>query len=64
MSERTKYSDRSDHIWFRKDGKWKCALCGAITRSKPSRPTPPNWMPERYDELTPEDRSHAPFEAT
>lgn len=52
---------RSDHIWLLVDEdlptmRFKCCTCGAVTNAPPPFPTPPNWMPRRYEELTSDDR--------
>jgi hypothetical protein len=58
---------RSEHVWFRLVRKglfagYKCCVCGALTRREPpDRPTPEDWMPERYEELTPDERAMSPF---
>jgi hypothetical protein len=51
---------RSDHVWFsRKDG-FLCVLCGALCSKPPAFPTPAEWMPDRYEALTKEERALCP----
>lgn len=38
-------------------GYYKCVLCGAITPSAPPYPTDPEWLPQRYEALTDEERT-------
>lgn len=52
--------DRKDHVWFRDGGRWKCCLCGAVTPFPPHYPTPPDWAPSRYEELTADERGLCP----
>lgn len=51
-----KKPERTDHIWFKKNGVWKCCLCGGVTRTPPPFPTPERWVAERYEKLTDEER--------
>lgn len=54
--------DRKDHVWdFRSGSCWKCVLCGAVSKSPPWYPTPPQWTPSRYEALSEEDRALCPF---
>jgi hypothetical protein len=56
--------DRKDHIWFRRrEGGWKCCLCGAVTHqtTPPDYPTALKWQAEEYEELTEKERSQRPF---
>jgi hypothetical protein len=58
-------ANRGDHVWHQvhlEGGRiqYKCCLCGAVTKVKPPSPTPEEWMPDRYEELTPADRAMCP----
>jgi hypothetical protein len=54
---------RTDHVWFRRKGRWKCALCGCFTRKAPPKfPTPEGWLPEGVEKLTPDERALCPPE--
>lgn len=45
--------NRGMHVWFkRKDGSWKCALCGGVTR----RPTDDD-LPDTFEPLTDYERA-------
>lgn len=53
---------RNEHIWHhRRDGSFKCVLCGAITTS-PGVVEHKGLAPERYEKLTDEERDLAPVE--
>ncbi len=52
--------DRKDHCWRQWDGGYKCVLCGAVTKYPPPYPTPPKWMPDRYEVVTKEDDELCP----
>ena len=65
QTPRDKAVHRSDHVWFLKSGgggtTYKCCLCGGITLNPPPHPTPKDWMPEDYEELTQPERDLCPF---
>lgn len=50
--------NRADHVWlyYIDRNRWKCVLCGAICVHPPKYPTPPDWMPDRYEKLTEEEQ--------
>jgi hypothetical protein len=55
--------DRKDHVWARwGKGGWKCVLCGAVTRTKepPPYPTPGDFVPDLFEELTDAERAQCP----
>lgn len=52
--------NRTDHVWFKTNGVFKCCLCGAVTRRPPHYPTPPDWSPLRYERLTDDERALCP----
>lgn len=52
-------ADRKDHLWHLRGNSYLCLLCGAVTMKPPSYPTPNNWMPDKYEALTDEDRELA-----
>jgi hypothetical protein len=54
--------NRTDHVWFKNNGLFKCCLCGAVCRRPPNYPTPPDWTPLKYEPLTPEERALCPPE--
>lgn len=48
--------NRSKHVWVKTPtGRWKCVLCGAITR-EPSD----DCEPDCYEDLTDEERAVCP----
>ncbi len=53
--------DRSKHCFAFLGGRWKCLLCGGITRQLPPNPEPADWIPDRYEPLTDEERQRVPF---
>lgn len=52
--------DRTDHVWLRRRGGYKCVLCGGITSRPPQYPTPKDWVPTRYEPLDDEERLLVP----
>lgn len=60
-----KQPDRTDHVW-RGLGTvtivgWKCVLCGGVTnKTPPFYPTPTDWVPEKTEKLTDEERAMCP----
>lgn len=59
QTERTKRPNRREHIWKRQGRKrWKCLLCGAVVcdRLPPDTPTPKDFHPDSYEELTDHER--------
>ena len=56
--------DRKDHVWttltLEAGPMYKCVLCGALTLRPPPYPTPADWLPGRYRELTQADRESCP----
>ena len=52
----------SDHFWIipAKGSDFKCARCGTVSNDPPQLPTPPDWMPDRYEPLTAEERAQCP----
>lgn len=56
--------DRTDHVWFRLGpGRWKCALCGGVVPgTPPAYPTPPAFVPPRFEGLTDAERRLSPPE--
>lgn len=48
--------DRSFHVWTQHGDKWKCVICGGVTKH-PSI----NGNVERYELLTDEERLMSPF---
>ena len=61
--------NRLDHVWFRRKGRWKCCLCGSVTRKSPpprrrkGETAPETWLPEAVEPLTREERALCPPEA-
>lgn len=62
-----KHPDRTDHVWMKCDGAdppktryYRCVLCGAVTDDPPDYPTPKEWTPKFYDEITAKDRELCP----
>jgi hypothetical protein len=55
-----KYASRTLHIWRKKDGLYKCVLCGAVCQWPPPPVEPEGWEPLRYEPLTDEDRALSP----
>lgn len=53
--------NRSDHVWMEQRGGYKCCLCGAICVIPPDYPTPHDWMPNKYEQLTRDERDKAPL---
>lgn len=55
---------RTDHVWFRANGRWKCCLCGGLVpagEKPPAYPTPADWTPAGFDlPLTAEERALCP----
>lgn len=52
--------NRMDHVWFRKGGRYKCCLCGAITNVPPNYPTPENFQAESYESVTEMEKEMCP----
>ena len=56
--------DYSEHLWQAQPERWKCLTCGAITKTIPPEvPTPVDWLPERYEKVTKDERALVPFVA-
>jgi hypothetical protein len=54
---------RTEHVWFRRNNRWKCCLCGAVTRKTPPPvPEPDGWRPDAVEPLTDQERSLCPME--
>lgn len=58
--------DRTDHVWIELTGgphcgKYKCCLCGGITKEPPRFPTPSRWLPPEWEPLTDEERELCPY---
>ena len=50
----------TDHFWEKRGKIWKCLLCGGISLQKPPPlPTPADWSPDAFEELTDEERARA-----
>lgn len=62
QTTKTSNPDRTRHIWqegrFREEH--KCVLCGAVTQQPPDDEDT-EYIPERYEKLTPEERALCPF---
>ncbi len=56
----TRSPNRADHVWLIKPTGARCVLCGAVCDKPPLFPTPVDWLPDRYELLTPEDRKLCP----
>jgi len=61
---------RYDHVWFKRNGRWKCCLCGAVTRKMPpphrllSDKTADTWLPQTFESLTDQERALCPPEVS
>lgn len=62
QTTKTRKQDPKDHIWhyFPKRKLHKCVLCGALAAMPPAYPTDPEWLPDKYEALTQDERDLAP----
>jgi hypothetical protein len=48
------------HVWQLRGTDYKCVTCGAITKSPPKRDEEEDWLPERFEPLTEEEKKLCP----
>jgi hypothetical protein len=59
----TRDNNRGYHVWHyrKKEKNWKCVLCGAVSANPGEELVKEDWMPERYEPLTDEERNLSPY---